>query len=343
LRADIFPASLSVQSAAARNKIYDRTNLAVVDSVIVVGILPNDTVFFTSNGSFQQFRAGNQIPVILNILLSGPDGANYTVLPFSGLIASITPRPLFISGLSVAEKEYDGTRTATLLGIPQLQGIIPGDESEAVLGGQPLALFAIPDTGRNIPVTVSGFQLTGIAAANYDLRQPTGLQGDIVLSVLAAWNFQPTRGSLQQPSANVGQGTMSLVGSMSTTSWSGGMNNHNSCGNASTTSAGDTAWSIGTTNPGSTNESSGVQMMLSSLLYRNIKLVWEQRWSGSSPNTVRLQYTTNGNPWVNVHLTDSNTTYCLGRLDDGRFETDSAADKFRRIRVDLSQIPQINE
>jgi len=343
LRADISPAALSVQSAVARDKVYDRTNLAAVDSVVISGVLPNDTIFSTSSGHFQQFRAGNQIPVALNIQLSGPDGDNYRVSPFSGLIASITPRPLFIAGLSVAEKEYDGTRTATLLGIPQLQGIIQGDENDAVLGGQPTPLFASPDTGRNIPVTVSGFQITGIAAGSYQLTQPTGLQGDIVLSVLAAWTFQPTQGTLQQPGANVGQGSLALVGSMSTPSWSGGMNNHNGCGNASTTNAGDTAWSIGTTNPGSTNESSGIQMMLSSSLYRNIKLVWEQRWSGSAPNTVRLQYTTNGNQWVNVQLTDSNTTYCLGRLDNGRFETDSAADKFRRIRVDLSQIPQINE
>jgi hypothetical protein len=343
LRADIAPAVLTVQSAVVRRKIYDRSAVAVVDSVTIHGILPFDTVIVSSSGIFQQFRAGNQIPVTLNIQLSGTDGPNYTVAPFSGLFADISPRPVFIGGLSVAEKEFDGTRTATLLGVPQLQGILAGDETDIILGGQPTALFATSDTGRNISVSVSGFQLSGVAAGSYDLRQPTGLQGNIVLSVLAAWTFQPTRGTLQQPEANVGQGSMSLLGSMNSTSWSGGMNSQNGCGNAGTTSAGDTAWSISNTNPGSVNESSGIQIMLSSSQFRNIKMEWEQRWSGSSPNTIRLQYSTDGNQWVNIHMTDSNTTYCLGRLDLGRFETDSAADKFRRIRVDLSQIPQVNE
>ena len=343
LRADIAPAVLTVHSAVARSKIYDRSAVAVVDSVSIHGILPFDTVIVSSNGSFQQFRAGNQIPVALNVQLSGIDGPNYTVAPFLGLMANISPRPVFVGGLSVAEKEFDGTRTASLLGVPQLQGILAGDETDVILGGQPTALFATSDTGRNISVSVSGFQLSGVAAGSYDLRQPTGLQGNIVLSVLAAWTFQPTRGTLQQPETNIGQGSMSLLGSMSSTSWSGGMNSQNGCGNAGTTSAGDTAWSISNTNPGSANESSGIQLMLSSAQFRNIKIEWEQRWSGSSPNTIRLQYSTDGNQWVNIHLSDSNTTYCLGRLDLGRFETDSAADKFRRIRVDLSQIAQVNE
>ncbi|MBM3917923.1 MAG: hypothetical protein FJ344_00250 [Sphingomonadales bacterium] len=343
LRADIVPALTTVQSAVVHNKIYDRTALASVDSVRLNGILPGDSVQVLANGTFHQFRAGNQIPVSLNIQLSGPDGANYTAAAPTGLSANITPRPVQITGISVAEKEYDGTRSATLLGIPQLQGILSGDETDAVLGGQPLALFATPDTGRNIPVTVSGFQLNGSAAGSYHLSQPTGLQGDIVLSVLAAWNFQPNHGTLQHPEANVGQGSLSLIGSMSTLSWSGGMSTQNGCGNAGTMSAGDTAWSIGITNPGNINESGGIQLMLGSALYRNIKIVWDQRWSGSSPNTVRLQYSTDGIQWVNVQLTDSNTSYCLGRLDNGRFETDSTGDKFRRIRVDLSQITQINE
>lgn len=343
LRADIAPAVLNVQSAVARSKIYDRSTAAEVDSVQVGGILLNDTVFLTSTGTFNQFRAGQQIPVTLNVLLSGPDGGNYEAVPFTGLLADIIPRELFIGGLTVAEKEFDGTRTATLLGVPQLQGVLQGDENDVVLGGQPSALFATSDTGRNIVVTVSGYQLSGVAAGSYSVQQPTGLRGDIVLSVLASWTFQPTIGLLQLPQANIGQGSMSLVGSMSTPTWSGGMNNQSGCGNAGTTNAGDTAWSIGNTNPGLVNESSGIQMMLSSVQYRNIKITWEQRWSGSSPNTVRLQYTIDSTQWVNIQLTDSNSSYCLGRLDNGRFETDSAVDKFRRIQVDLSQIPQLNE
>lgn len=343
LSADLLPAALTVQSALVRNKVYDRTSVATVDSVSLGGILSGDSVQFTASGQFQQFRAGNQIPVTLNFQLTGADGPNYVVTTPTGYTASITPRPLQITGLTVAEKEYDGTRTATLLGIPVLQGLLQGDELEAVLGGQPVALFASADTGRNIPVTVSGYTLTGPASSSYTLSQPAGLSGDIVLSVLAAWTFQPVLGTLQQPESNTGMGTLSMVGSMGNPSWSGGMSNHNGCGTASTTSAGDTAWSLGSTNPGTVNQSSGIQMMLASTLYRNIKLVWEQRWSGTSPNTVRLQYTTDGSQWVNITLTNSNTTYCLGRLDNGRFETDSAADKFRRIRVDLSRLTQLNE
>lgn len=161
-------------------------------------------------------------------------------------------------------------------------------------------------------------------------------------STITSWGFEggsPLLGGNNTPSPTSGAGTTSIVGSMTGGGVATGMNTISGCG---VQISGTNAWAIATANPGSSNESSGVRFNASTLGYENIKFQWEQRWSGTATNTVRLQYTTDGSNWTNFTMTSSNTTFCDGSIDNGRFETNTTADRYRRITVDFSGVSGIN-
>jgi hypothetical protein len=159
------------------------------------------------------------------------------------------------------------------------------------------------------------------------------------MSVAAKWTYEPVQGTNINPTPNIGIGTSTLVGSMTGAGTATGMNTATGCG---TQTSGTTAWAIGTANPGTINESSGAQWNVSTVGLSNVKLAWEQRFSNTATNTLRLQYTTDGSTWNNFEMTESNTSYCLGTLNNGRFETDITGDSYRRINVDLSAITDAN-
>jgi YDG domain/Secretion system C-terminal sorting domain len=84
---------------------------------------------------------------------------------------------LTISGLTAANKVYNGNNTATLTGTATLNGIANGDV--VTLAGTPIATFDDAEAGSNKPVTVTGYTLSGTNSGNYSLTQPTGLTANI--------------------------------------------------------------------------------------------------------------------------------------------------------------------
>lgn len=93
------------------------------------------------------------------------------------LVWTITPKSLTISGLSGANKVYDGTTNASLTGIATLNGIIGSDV--VTLSGSPSGNFANKNVGSNKSITITGYSLSGAQAGNYTLTQPTGLTANI--------------------------------------------------------------------------------------------------------------------------------------------------------------------
>lgn len=159
-------------------------------------------------------------------------------------------------------------------------------------------------------------------------------------SVAAKWTYEPVQGTNANPTPNIGNGTSTLIGAMTGAGTATGMNTTTGCGLQTT---GTTAWAITTANPGTTNESSGAQWNVATTGLSNLNLSWEQRFSNTSTNTLRLQYTTDGASWNNFEMTNTNTTFCLGTLNNGRFETDATGDLYRRITVDLSAVTAAND
>ncbi|MGC4041172.1 MAG: hypothetical protein QM710_10400 [Flavobacterium sp.] len=159
---------------------------------------------------------------------------------------------------------------------------------------------------------------------------------------IASWTFEPWQGTIANPTPNIGSGSASVVnngGGTITVLQRTGMTG-SGCGAQNGASTG--AWAFEPFAPGSTNESNGAQFNASTSTYQNIKLTWDQRFSNTSANTVRLQYTTNGSTWTNFIMTAANTTLCAGSINaNGCFENNTG-DVYRRVAVDFSAIPAIN-
>ena len=99
---------------------------------------------------------------------------------------TVTPKSLTITGLTADGKEYDGTTYTTLSGTAVLNGVLTEDVANVVLEGSYSADFITPDVGVSIPVTVTGYSITGSAIANYTLVQPAGLTASITIAGLQA-------------------------------------------------------------------------------------------------------------------------------------------------------------
>lgn len=160
-------------------------------------------------------------------------------------------------------------------------------------------------------------------------------------SLIGVWNNNSIVGAPTSTTADIGNGTSSIVGSLAVVAAATGMDPiiNNGCGAQNGTNPG--AWAF-TANPGLTNESSGVQFLSSTVGFQNIQFTWDQRWSNTATNTVRVQYTTDGTTWVNFNMTDLNSRYCNGTLNTGRFQNNGVGDQYRRISVNFSTIPAAN-
>lgn len=167
------------------------------------------------------------------------------------------------------------------------------------------------------------------------------LAGFLSQAQIAVWNYEPLQGATATPTPNTGTGTSAIInggGGTITPMVRTGMAG-SGCGNQN----GVNAWAFEPFDPGSINEASGAQFRTSTANYQNIFFTWDQRWSNTAPNTLRLQYTTNGSTWTNFTMTAANTTYCNGSINaNGCFETNSSGDQYRRISVNLSAITGVN-
>lgn len=102
---------------------------------------------------------------------------------------TIAKKDLHITGVSVADKVYDGTNTATIEGTPMLnaEDIVAGDaEQLELVTTDATATFADVNAGMDKTVNVNGYTLTGAADANYTLKQPTEVTAAITPKPLTA-------------------------------------------------------------------------------------------------------------------------------------------------------------
>lgn len=171
-------AQLSLISASANNKVYDRTNTATLNGTLS-GIVGSDVVTVNLTGTFSQVNVGNGISVISTATLAGTDASKYNLIQPTNLVANITPLSLTIANAQAQNKPFDGNTNAVITGT--LTGVISPDAVTVTLTGQ----FTSSAVGNGISV-VSTSTLSGTDAANYSLTQPTGLTANITpVTVLA--------------------------------------------------------------------------------------------------------------------------------------------------------------
>lgn len=153
----------------ANNKVYDGTTAATIITNPLSGLVSGDQVFYvstTNNGTFASQDVATGITVTANGLgLSGADAGNYTVNSTATALANITPRQI-TGTITVADKVYDGTATATING-RHLSGVISGDVVSCVGG---TATFADKNVGTAKAVTATGLSLSGAQQADYTVN-----------------------------------------------------------------------------------------------------------------------------------------------------------------------------
>lgn len=111
---------------------------------------------------------------------------------------------------------------------------------------------------------------------------------------LAEWDFES-----QTLNTSKGNGTLSAIGSISS-SFSAGINNGSSSENGtSSTSSGTYGLQTSSYPSASSNpKTAGISITVSTIGYQNIKLNFDARHTSASANTQTLEYTVNGTDWI---------------------------------------------
>jgi len=190
-------APVNLTGLLALNKTYDATNTASLDSsnARIFGVITPDvgSVALDKSGAaatFAQSNAGNNLAVTVtpgSFVLTGAKAANYTLIAPTDLQANISPKGLTLSSVAGTNKTYDGNTSdpldfssATLTG-----GVLAGDVANVGFStASASGTFASTDAANGIAVSVSGVQLTGTAASNYSLTQPSGITANITPKAL---------------------------------------------------------------------------------------------------------------------------------------------------------------
>ena len=137
-------------------------------------------ITFSSTNTSVATISGNSVTIVgagsANIIATQPGDVNYMSVSKSQLLI-VNSKLLTISGVTAANKPYDGTTTATLSG-GVLNGIINADDVTLISG---TGNFDEASVGVDKTVTANGFALSGTAAFKYSLAgQPVGLKANII-------------------------------------------------------------------------------------------------------------------------------------------------------------------
>ena len=94
----------------------------------------------------------------------------------------INPKPLTITGLTSADKFFDGTTTATLTGTATLSGGLVGADV-VTLSGSPTSNYSSASVGGPYVITTTGYTLSGADAAKYTVSQPVVTNRNIIAPI----------------------------------------------------------------------------------------------------------------------------------------------------------------
>ena len=90
---------------------------------------------------------------------------------------TVAQKEVTISGITAANKEYDGSTTATPTGTAVINGKVGSDDVTVTAG---TATFADKNVGTGKTVTFTGYSLSGADAGNYNLKaQPASVMANI--------------------------------------------------------------------------------------------------------------------------------------------------------------------
>lgn len=173
--------AVTVSGITAGDKVYDGSTAAVVDltGISFVGLLSGDTINASgTTGTFDDNNVGVSKSVTLaGTMFGGSDVGNYAITDQSSTVADITAKSITVSGITVGDKVYDGTTSATVdLSGLTFNGLVAGDD---LAGANTVGTFADKNAGIGKSVTLSGTTYGGADLANYSIANQTSTTADI--------------------------------------------------------------------------------------------------------------------------------------------------------------------
>ncbi|WP_198399505.1 beta strand repeat-containing protein, partial [Caballeronia calidae] len=123
----ITPAALTISGVAVANKTYDATTSGtILGTATLGGAIGSDQVSLSSaalSAAFGSKNAGVETAAIVGYTLAGADGGNYSVVfAPSTATATISQAQITVSGVTVANKTYDATTSATVASAGSITG-----------------------------------------------------------------------------------------------------------------------------------------------------------------------------------------------------------------------------
>ena len=171
--AKINPKALTITGTTVANKTYDGNQTASVTVGTLSGLVEGETLgTTTATGTFADKNAGKGKNVaVAYTLANGTNEAhkagNYS-LAGETKQADIAQKQITVTEFAVANKTYDGNRTATIINTGKLNGVIEADTAKVALGNTG-ATFDTKNAGTGKTVTLNGTSLSGDEAKNYVL------------------------------------------------------------------------------------------------------------------------------------------------------------------------------
>lgn len=136
--------------------------------------------------------------------------ATYDPVTSANKSITITAQALTITGITIANKNYNGNTTAAISGAPTLVGLLPGD-TVTLSTGSATASFATSTVGTNKAITVSGYSISGGNSAGYTLTQPSGFTASVLAGQVPVTATIPTSSVYRAPT-NISVSTGSVAG-----------------------------------------------------------------------------------------------------------------------------------
>ena len=187
--ADVTAKAVTISGIAAADKVYDGGTTATVDSSgALASFLDGDAINISSSGEFDSKNVGNNKTVTLSNSYSGDDVGNYAITDQTETTADVTAKALTVSGISAADKVYDGNTVATVsTSGAVLNGLVVGDALNVAATGS----FDSKNVGSDKTVTLNS-SYSGDDVGNYSITSQAETTADITRLASVAWVGAPT-------------------------------------------------------------------------------------------------------------------------------------------------------
>ena len=154
-------------TVTVNSKVYDATTNGT-GKVTLAGAVNNEAPTATGTFTYNNKNVGTGKTVSVSISLDGAWGTNYKLSTDKVSLTNgvITVKSVTVKSISVNNKNYDGTTTATQKSAIVLSGVISGDTVTATASKYS---FASAAAGTGKTVTATGITLSGADSGNYKL------------------------------------------------------------------------------------------------------------------------------------------------------------------------------